>query len=228
MKNILEYLKSFLDTNTEPQKKEERFKISDLVLGEIICDESFNFYIVLKIDGDKIIGIKAYDIYERDNIDDFFKFNIGTDNLYFKLTNIKVLKDFEIKQTLKIMNNLEKQNLLKQLKLKGKTFYIDDGRTMNLNLPIQDGDIINCDMDYLVLDIKYDDYLCVPISGSIDELIQNVKENNFSNLDYSNIEYFLSRDVSDYAGTLSPDVFDFIKDEYNEYIENCNGKKFHK
>lgn len=250
LNKIIKYIKNIFisskdpNTNTDSnniEKKEEQL-LETIEVGDIIWAKRYKNktdmekipeghregpYIVLNKDMDNLICTQGTSVTPpEDDYDAYFNLNNEgyslTKKTFFKLYKMDFISNYQVVKVLDKLNKKDKDALFRQIKLLHKVYYTKEGYFIKLDLPIQVGDIISQNnKKFIVIDISDNKIICLNLNNEI-----NFNDNgqlryiNFSNLDYSKMNYFELDDNIKYINTLNNKIIKIILGEWKNYINN--------
>jgi len=250
LNKIIKYIKNIfigskeLNINTDSTTIEEKAdqKIETIEVGDIIWAKRYKNekdmekileghregpYIVLKKDIENLICSQGTSVTQsEDDYEVYFNLNNEgyslTKETFFKLYRMDFINNYQVIKVLDKLNEKDKNILFRQIKLLHKVYYTKEGYFIKLDLPIQIGDIVNRNnKKFIVVDINDNKIICLNLNNEINfNDNRQLKYINFSNLDYSKINYFELDNNIKYINTVNNKIIKIILNEWKEYINN--------
>lgn len=178
-------------------------------------------YIVLnKIEGQLICSKGTSSENHEKRINDYFDLDNTKYNLpkktYFRFFQLEKIDSIRFIRVLDSLKEDDLENVFRLFKRKYKY------KTPEIKYLLQCGDIImNNNINYLIIDILENKLVCIPLNINI----QDLKFENFKNLDYSKIIYLQKNNKYKIKSNVTDNTLLYVLKKQKEYIENCKNKK---
>lgn len=165
----------------------------------------------------------------ENHIKNYFELNpeeyLLSKQTYFKLNQLVIIDGYSFIKKIDKLKDIDKSELFKKVKKERKNHYYLGDERIEFKMSLQAGDIINYnDINYLIMDIKDNEFICIPINKTSGQLKYNLKFDDFRNLDYSKIILINKEEKNQYITSVSNNSLLYVLKSYKEYIENCNNR----
>ena len=168
-------------------------------------------------------------IYPENHQSKYFELDNGDYNLkkktFFRLHNLYIIDDKSFVKKLDKLTENDMKKLLKQLKVNHGNYYKINKKNHQIYIPFEIGDLINYNVNYLIIDIIKDKFLCIRIDKSNTYLKNNLKFDDLKNLDYSKIVLIDIKEKISYISKISDNELLYVLKNQKEYINNCENRK---